>query len=126
MRVKIQYSVELEEVPSQVDRLLPEGWEFDEVGRQLEDIDSAVSPVATMDVIESIRKDLVALDARLNDCYSILQGYIAVMANPPSEAPPGPPPPGLEEQLKALEGLTGLAAFEDATHPPGGNDDSAS
>ena len=51
MRVKIQYSVELEEVPSQVDRLLPEGWEFEEVGRQLENINSDNSPVATMEVI---------------------------------------------------------------------------
>ena len=27
MRVKIQYSVDLEDVPNQVARLLPEGWE---------------------------------------------------------------------------------------------------
>ena len=120
MRVKIQYSVELEEVPSQVARLLPEGWEISDIKEQIAEIEPDTDPIQAMKTIDYIRKQLFSLDNRLEDCYSILQGYVGVLSR--GEEQP-PEQPNLEDQLKALEGLKDLAAFENMTHT-GGNDDS--
>ena len=119
MRVKIQYSVDLEDVPNQVERLLPNSWEIEEIKGLIEDIEPGASPTAAMKTIDYIRKELFSLDNRLEDCYSILQGYVGVLSRgeeQPSEQP------NLEDQLKALEGLKDLATFENMTHT-GGNDD---
>ena len=119
MRVKIQYSVDLEDGPNQVEKLLPDSWEIEEIKGLIADIEPAASPTAAMKSIDYIRKELFSLDNRLEDCYSILQGYVGVLSRgeeQPSEQP------NLEEQLKALEGLKDLAAFENMTHT-GGNDD---
>jgi len=123
MRVKIQYSVELEDVPNQVEKLLPNSWELGEIKGLIEDIEPGASPTAAMKSIDYIRKQLFSLDNRLEDCYSILQGYVGVLSR--GEEQP-PEQPNLEDQLKALEGLKDLAAFENMTHPEGGSDDSAS
>lgn len=120
MRVKIQYSVDLEDVPDQVERLLPSSWEVEEIKGLIEDIEPGASPTAAMKSIDYIRKQLFSLDTRLDDCYSILQGYVGVLSR--GEEQP-PEQPNLEDQLKALEGLKGLAAFENMTHT-GGSDDS--
>jgi hypothetical protein len=120
MRVKIQYSVELEEVPSQVARLLPEGWEISDIKEQIAEIEPDTDPIQAMKTIDYIRKELFSLDNRLDDCYSILQGYVGVLSR--GEEQPAEQP-NLEDQLKALEGLKDLAAFENMTHA-GGNDDS--
>ena len=120
MRVKIQYSVELEEVPSQVARLLPEGWEISDIKEQIAEIEPDTDPIQAMKTIDYIRKQLFSLDNRLDDCYSILQGYVGVLSR--GEEQPAEQP-NLEDQLKALEGLKDLAAFENMTHA-GGNDDS--
>ena len=120
MRVKIQYSVDLEDVPDQVERLLPSSWEIEEIKGLIEDIEPGASPTAAMKSIDYIRKQLFSLDTRLDDCYSILKGYVGVLSR--GEEQP-PEQPNLEDQLKALEGLKGLAAFENMTHT-GGNDDS--
>jgi hypothetical protein len=121
MRVKIQYSVDLEDVPNQVEKLLPNSWEIEEIKGLIEDIEPGASPTAAMKTIDYIRKELFSLDNRLEDCYSILQGYVGVLSR--GEEQP-PEQPNLEDQLKALEGLKGLAAFENMTSPSGGNDDS--
>jgi len=120
MRVKIQYSVDLEDVPNQVARLLPEGWEISDIKESLAEIEPDTDPIQAMKTIDYIRKQLFSLDNRLEDCYSILQGYVGVLSR--GEEQP-PEQPNLEEQLKALEGLKDLAAFENMTHT-GGNDDS--
>jgi len=120
MRVKIQYSVDLEDVPDQVERLLPSSWEIEEIKGLIEDIEPGASPTAAMKSIDYIRKELFSLDTRLDDCYSILKGYVGVLSR--GEEQP-PEQPSLEDQLKALEGLKELAAFENMTHP-GGSDDS--
>ena len=120
MRVKIQYSVDLEDVPDQVERLLPSSWEIEEIKGLIEDIEPGASPTAAMKSIDYIRKELFSLDTRLDDCYSILKGYVGVLSR--GEEQP-PEQPNLEDQLKALEGLKELAAFENMTHP-GGSDDS--
>ena len=120
MRVKIQYSVELEDVPNQVEELLPNSWELVEIKGLIEDIDPGESPTAAMKSIDHIRKQLFSLDNRLEDCYSILQGYVGVLSRG-REQPPEQP--NLEDQLKALEGLKDLAAFENMAHS-GGKDDS--
>jgi len=124
MRVKIQYSVDLEDVPDQVERLLPSSWEIEEIKGLIEDIEPEASPTAAMKSIDYIRKQLFSLDTRLDDCYSILQGYVGVLSRGEEQPPEQPPEqPSLEDQLKALEGLKELAAFENMTHP-GGSDDS--
>ena len=120
MRVKIQYSVDLEDVPNQVEKLLPNSWEIEEIKGLIEDIEPGASPTAAMKTIDYIRKELFSLDNRLEDCYSILQGYVGVLSR--GEEQP-PEQPNLEDQLKVLEGLKGLATFENMTHA-GGNDDS--
>ncbi len=39
MRVKIQYSVDLEDVPNQVEKLLTDSWAIDEIRGLIEDIE---------------------------------------------------------------------------------------
>ena len=51
MRVKIQYSVDLEDVPNQVEKLLPNSWEIEEIKGLIGDIEPGASPTAAMKTI---------------------------------------------------------------------------
>ena len=103
MRVRLSYSVELEDVPDSVAELIEgELFRIDEVkqsiGKALEGLsqdEPHLDLVAKS--LDKARQVLGAIDVRLNECESILGGYERAM-NPPEQppqqvAPPMPRPP---------------------------------
>jgi len=81
MQVKISFTVDIEEVPCKVGKVI------DESMKVLEDIfESNIVEVRKDNVIKNIewidgvRKKLTQVDTRLADCYSILTGYNRAIA----------------------------------------------
>jgi len=80
MRVKLSYSVDIEEVLDEVSELF--GYAVDKsstVQNQVEttrDLIWEESPEAATDLINKTRKSLAELDARLADLSLILEGYV--------------------------------------------------
>ena len=91
MRVNISYSVELEEVPQEVDKLLGECetlfrrlcGRFDGVG--------GTSSLETIENLNTIREKLKATDIRLSECVQILAGYIDIKTKAPPSSDEGQP-----------------------------------
>lgn len=86
MRVNITYSVGLDDIPTEIDKLLSEG------NASLKDATVVVeslkdkSPLEMIESINSIRETMGVFDMRLAECLSILSGYIDIrtkVANPP-------------------------------------------
>ena len=76
MKVNISYAVELEDVPSEVGKLL-DGCE-DYLRRLHTDFDmlAASNPMKAVDDIANLRAGLKDIDLRLADCSNILSGYV--------------------------------------------------
>ena len=87
MRVNISYSIDVEEIPVEVDKLLGELEHT--LRRVLGDLERTVgrNPLAIIENIEDIRAVLVSTDQRLADCSGILSGYIDLKANPATQIP---------------------------------------
>ena len=87
-RVNIQYSVDLEELQGEVNRLfdktttelisLGEGWGTNEF---------VPMDVAGIEMIDDIRQRLTRLDIMLGDIQNIVQGYVRFRATPSDEQP---------------------------------------
>tara|TARA_R110002124_G_C8964012_1_gene514326 strand:- start:2706 stop:3008 length:303 start_codon:yes stop_codon:yes gene_type:complete len=76
MRVNITYSVDLESVPTEVNKLMVESEAtLHELGHRL-NLATQKSSLETIEHIRTIREVLVSLDSRLGDCANILSGYI--------------------------------------------------
>tara|TARA_R110000824_G_scaffold26850_2_gene91811 strand:- start:307 stop:618 length:312 start_codon:yes stop_codon:yes gene_type:complete len=83
MRVNISYSVELEDVPQEVERILIEcdtkirgihGNLSQTIGRD---------PLAMIKELDTIRLQMAQTDLRLDDCMHILNGYVQAVARAP-------------------------------------------
>ena len=93
MRVRIQYGVELEEVPETVSNLIEEeagllSWcshTIDEVCSAL--VQEEPNIKFALNKMDKVRQKLGSLDARLVDMELLLQGYDAA-SNPPPQQPP--------------------------------------
>lgn len=92
MRVNITYSVDLQDVPDEVEKLL------DEESKLLTTLTNKIKNVESWNALERLetlndaRVILAELDVRLAECVSMLSGYIDLMSkNPdslgPKEAP---------------------------------------
>lgn len=90
MRVRLSYSVKLEEVPEHVAQLIDDEWESisycDHLVQEIIDILNTEDPSidSSLKKIDKIRQNLGSLDLRLNECESILQGYKQAM-DPPQQ-----------------------------------------
>ena len=80
MRVKMQYTVELEEVPKEVIKLLPAQPDFTPEVALLEDLIHEGKTTKALEMLESTRILLYQTDQRLADCHQVLQGYLGVKA----------------------------------------------
>ena len=91
MRVNISYSIDVEEIPVEVDKLLGELEHA--LRRVLGELEHTVgkNPLEIIENIDDIREVLVATDQRLADCSGILSGYIGLKAGP-SVPHPAPQP----------------------------------
>lgn len=85
MKVKIAYTVDLDDIPSEVDRL------YEKVKPDLENVVESVvkfgkSNDASIDEkikgIETLRRNMGAVDVLLADVHMILLGYMNVLSNP--------------------------------------------
>lgn len=83
MRVNISYSIELEDVPNEVSRILEEC----EVSvREIHgNLDRAIGqdPLGVIEELDKIRISLAKLDLKLGDSMQILSGYVQTIAVKP-------------------------------------------
>ena len=76
MRVKIGYTVELEEVPDRVTEFLKESVHgLATASSDLMDVSVVEHANIALDKIDNIRQKLALVDSRLEDCYIALAGY---------------------------------------------------
>lgn len=83
MRVNITYSVELDDVPGEVARILEE---CEQVFRSLHgQLDQTIGkePLYVLDELNELRIRLAKLDLKLGDSMDILSGYISAVAQAP-------------------------------------------
>lgn len=84
MKVKLSYTVELDDVPNEVRRILdlrtsiPYVTILDSVHKALEDKNYTLA----IEKIESLRHRLNSVDIVLNDCQQILTGYTKALVIP--------------------------------------------
>ncbi len=84
MRVNITYSVDLDEVPNEVSRILEECEQiFRAIHGQL-DQTIGKEPLYVIDQLDDVRIRLGKLDLKLGDSMEILSGYVATAANRPA------------------------------------------
>jgi len=84
LRVNITYSVDLDEVPSEVSRILEECEQiFRAIHGQLDQI-IGKEPLYMIDQLDDVRIKLGKLDLKLGDSMEILSGYVAAAANRPA------------------------------------------
>ena len=119
MRVKMQYSVELDEVPKETRRLVSRAnGEIHDAGDHMDDIfvfiDSGTDYENMLDSIDQARKNLAEADFRLGDAEAILQGYMQAKFAPPQEQDDFGQ---LQEQLEALKGANPSVAGEPDEQP---------
>jgi len=91
MRVNISYSIDFEDVPKTINKIISEAKieslnqvneQYDELLRHLTEEDEKHS----IEKINFIRKEILKLDLRLADCANILTGYQKALLSPSSEA----------------------------------------
>ena len=97
MRVNITYSVDLEEVPSEVYRILEECEQnFRSLHGQL-DQTIGKEPLYVIEQLDKLRINLAKLDLKLGDSMEILTGYVhAVSSRPAAEQAAAQHTPGTE------------------------------
>jgi|TARA_E500000331_G_scaffold14261_1_gene12510 uncharacterized protein (DUF849 family) len=96
MKVGISYAVELSEIPDELQKLIEEvQWDLSEklklLGEQVEVGDFTTA----FDNIKNMRYNLQRTDTRLEDCTTILTGYLTLLKRLADEAE--------EEEAKKLE-----------------------
>jgi hypothetical protein len=91
MRVRLSYSVELDEVPYKVSDLMAEeqyslsslGCDFESIIDRLEEEDPNLPNIIKR--LDDSRRVLASLDTRIMECQSILEGYQNAINSPPDE-----------------------------------------
>jgi hypothetical protein len=117
-RVNIQYSVELEDLQDEVNRL------FEQAMRELErGLLVGGTPVVNLgteglDKVDSFRQKLSKVDIMLGDVQNIIEGYIRFKTQPPEAAPAlaetGEPFPQISEELEMGQLEDKISKFKEA------------
>lgn len=83
MRVNISYSIDVEEIPTEVDRMLGDVKESFNIS--LINLEGTIgkNPLEVIENIQDIREILVSMDQKLADCSAILSGYIDLIKPTP-------------------------------------------
>ena len=119
MRVKLQYSVELDEVPEETRRLFSRAnGEIRDAGDHMDDIfafiESGTDYENMLDSIDQARKNLAEADFRLGDAEAILQGYMQAKYGQPQEQHDFGQ---IQEQLEAIKSTLPDAGGESDEQP---------
>jgi|TARA_R110000824_G_scaffold118535_1_gene270843 hypothetical protein len=117
MKVGITYVVDLEDIPEELQKLIGDvNWELsdklDELTRQIKSEDY----VAAFNNIKEMRYNLHRVDTRLEDCTTILTGFLQVLKNLAEEA-------AAEAQRKKEMGLGVRQSKPAAVKPQDDSDD---
>jgi|688.fasta_scaffold301474_3 hypothetical protein len=77
MKVKLSYTVDLDDVPNEVNTILnlKTNLKYDDMMNNVYESLSQKNYLVAIDNIDLVRKKLSAIDMVLNDCQSILSGY---------------------------------------------------
>ena len=88
-RVNIQYSIDLEELPEEVERLIVKfGSEIERTAELYHELPGDPISVSGLQEIENLRMSLAKADHVLDDVTKIVTGYIRMNTEqPPREAP---------------------------------------
>jgi len=104
-RVKLAYTVELDEIPEKVKEFLEQSVHgLATASSDLMDVTVVEHVNITLGKIDSIRQRLALVDNRLEDCYVALAGYSHAKMNehmPPEESPVQPPAVS-EQELRSV------------------------
>ncbi|MAH47331.1 hypothetical protein CMI37_16015 [Candidatus Pacearchaeota archaeon] len=90
-RVNIQYSIDMDELPTEVHRMLKKGSQIvdDLASKEMQTFigleEKEVLSLQTLQHIESARKKLAAIDYALNDATNIVSGFINLQVSPPPD-----------------------------------------
>jgi len=80
MRVKLSYTVELEEVPKKLKEILEEAvHDLASSSSDLMDAKLDLAPMEFLSRVDSVRSKLALVDSRLADCYLAYAGYHRMM-----------------------------------------------
>lgn len=101
-RVRMTYTVEIEEVPSRIAELLREAEATSEaLTRQIAEVASALDPTGDVNkaivMLDNVRQDMMKTDLRLDDCHGLLVGYQSAIAEFNKMKLDGPPAAITEE-----------------------------
>lgn len=80
MQAKISYTVDIESIPSEVNKLIQTVFPLLEVSANTDIVVSRDTVLKSIGQIDELRKLLLQVDTRLQDCYSILVGYNRAVA----------------------------------------------
>lgn len=94
MRVNVQYTIEVEKIPEEMEKLLQHSAvdRLKAAAEQLARVDLKSESLRTLDELDKIRKILFEVDERLSDVDGIMRGYYSQAAAEP------PPTPQLPQQ----------------------------
>jgi len=106
MNVTLNLTTEFEEIPNELAHMLRlvEKVLSETSGKAYSVSNSLRTGVfdgeATMESLHNVRLKMARADARMEDCMSILSGYLHYLENPPEETPEESPeePPGEENE----------------------------
>lgn len=83
MKVKLSYTVDLEDVPNEVSTILnlKTNLEYDQMMKRVYEALNQKNYFAAVEHVEVLRKKLSSIDLVLSDCQSILTGYTKALVN---------------------------------------------
>jgi hypothetical protein len=96
VEVKVQYVVDIEEIPTEVQKLLPVVVDLEDRLHNLGGLIGEKSIGLALDEIDVVRKLMYRTDQRLADCQGILKGYLGVKSQPSISEQPAAPENGVE------------------------------
>ena len=107
MRVKMQYSVDLEDIPAETRPLLSRAnGEIQNAGDHMDDVfsffDAGTDYINIIDSIEQARKHLAEADFRLGDAQAILTGYLQAKHAPPQQPEMSQAMESIKEKLDSM------------------------
>ena len=107
MRVKMQYSVDLEDIPAETRPLLSRAnGEIQNAGDHMDDVfsffDAGTDYINIIDSIEQARKHLAEADFRLGDAQAILTGYLQAKHAPPQQPDMSQAMESIKEKLDSM------------------------
>lgn len=103
MRVNIQYTMELEQIPKEMKKLL----DYSVVEKLREAVDAlSDEPTPSVEAISNMRAVLYEVDERLSDVDAIMRGYISQKLQSPEQVEQAPAEVALSEDNLPVDAET--------------------